>query len=255
LTRFLATKQLKKQLCWLLTLIALLSVGTSANANRLKYDPSASGNWYPYYNPEDQHMPGIFAELIPLIMHKAGVEICKLSLPPRRTVKALHNGELDFDIVSSEWFANKTLGPDFVGSIAILPVTEYFVSLPENAAYSRYLENIYSGLVGTIGGYYYFDDNKFRRMDMPSENEVVLGLAKHRYKVAILEHATAIYWSEKNQVPLVFGTVHSRGELKIRLRREHQALLPSINRAIEDLSLSGHIEKVRRKYLSTVWEG
>lgn len=252
---FLAVTQLKRQWGQLVCLLLFLSVDLPAYGNTLKYDPSASGNWYPYYNPDNQQMPGIFAEVIPLIMQKAGIEISKVSLPPRRTVKALHNGDLDFEIVSSEWFADKTLGPGFVGSVPILPVTEYFVSLPEFAQHSRSLDNIYGGLVGTIGGYYYFDDNKFKRMDMPSENEVVLGLAKQRYKVAILEHATAIYWSEKNQVPLVFGAVHSKGELKLRFRQEHAHLLPRINRAIEDLSLSGTIEKIRRKYLSTVWAG
>ena len=183
-------------------------------------------------------------------MSTAGIGIEKISLPPRRSAQALQRGLLDFEVVSSEWFADKTVGEGYVASQTLLPVSEYFITLPQYQEYGLQSDWVYQQMVGTIGGYHYFDEEVLKRMDMPSEKQIIIGLAKGRFNVGILELHTARYWAKKLQVPVVIGKLHSHGEWVLRLREERSDIIPRIDQAISELKSSGKIKKVTDTYLS-----
>jgi len=224
------------------------------NETVLLYGRNVSGNWYPYYIPENPQAPGIFAELIPLIMLRADIAVNPIEMPPRRNAQAIKEGLIDLDIVSPDWFENGQLADIYVASKPILTIIEYLVTLPENQTSFMFLDNIYGPYqhVGTVAGYYYFDDKKFTRADFPSESTLVLGLKKERFDVAILEEMTARYWAHQHKISITFGAIHSEGRIVIRLLKKHQYLIPHINNAINEMKQEGAIEKIINKYKENI---
>lgn len=239
-----------KQLSSRLLVVFMLGSPTlhAADIKPLKYDLDATGGWIPYDFTGDAQRPGIFSELIGSIMERAEIPLRPVQLPTRRAVKALEVGLLDFDFVSPDWFPNGDFGPSFVGSMPIIQVKEYLVTLPSQINQYQVLNDAYGEPVGTIAGYAYFDDDQFQRMDFGNEGDLVRALEKGRVQVAILEEMTAHHWARQLNIPLALGAVHSEGQMIMRLRAEHQSLLPRINAAIRELKNEGQIEAILDRY-------
>lgn len=216
-------------------------------ANTLKFNFSASQNWVPYYS-QDPRNPGILSELVPQILEKAQIVGHSVTLPPKRTVAALENGELDFDIVSPAWFLGQDFGAQFVLSRPIMEVREYYVTLPDKT----FTEPTPDTPVGTVAGYYYHDSYKYKRIDLRSEKELVIALNKHRFDYALLGDLPAKYWAKKLDKPIKIGPLHSNGMLHIRLNRRKQHLLPKINQAIEELEQQGVLQALIEKYTQPI---
>lgn len=224
----------------------LVFIANPVNAKEaLRYNPAGSDSWYPYYIPEEEN-PGILGELVPLILESAGIKGIELRFPPKRTIYAMENGLLDFDLVSPAWFANGFAGEQYLFSESLFEIKEYYASL----AGTEITPLIYKDEVGTILGYYYFDDNTFTRVDFKSEKELLLALSKNRVNKILIGDLTAKYWSEKLNIAIRLDQLHTRGELKIRLNKSKQHLLPALNRAISKLKQTGKIEEIVSKYTS-----
>ena len=58
--------------------------------------------------------------------------------------------------------------------------------------------------------------------------------------------------AEQFDADISFGALHSLGNLKIRLRSEHQSLLPKINTAIKELKNSGRLDAIINKYTKSI---
>ncbi|NCT49777.1 MAG: amino acid ABC transporter substrate-binding protein [Paraglaciecola sp.] len=230
-----------------------ISMVGAANESRsiLRYNLDKEGGWVPFDSTDDPERPGVFIELIPLLMEYAEIDAVEYNLPTKRGVVALFKGNLDFDFVNPQWVSEEE-AKDFVFSIAILPVTENFIALAENQHMAQDTQQIYGKLVGTVAGYYYYDDDLFKRADFRSESEVMLGLAHKRFDVAIMEQTAARYWSKIHQVPIALGAVHTQGDIVLRLRAEKKFLLPRINHAIEMLHQQNTINEILEHYVGTV---
>jgi ABC-type amino acid transport substrate-binding protein len=214
----------------------------------LKYDLGSTAAWEPFGYSGNKDKPGILVELIELIMKQADIRTETCFLPVKRAVTALELGQIDFDIVSPDWFKNKIIGGDFVSSIPLFEITEYFVTLPGFVEEFKQPEMAYGQLVGTVAGYAYFDDDKFIRADFLSESELIKGLMKGRFKVAIIEKRAAQYWAKKHNTSIMFASVHTKGDIIIRLRKEYKHLLPRINQVIDLFHKNGEFEKIFAKY-------
>lgn len=223
-----------------------------AFAKQLKYNITGSYSWYPYFIGKQAEAPGIITELIPMILSMAEIKGEILSLPPKRTNNALETGLLDFDIVSPSWFEKQDFGPLFVKSAPIMQITEYVVTLPENASKYNDISQIKGQEIGTVRGYLYHDDKDFIRADFTSELELIKALDKHRVNAVIAGNYPALYWSTQLRIPVALAAVHSDGDLVFRLRREHADLLPDINQAIATLKASGKIDEIIKKYTQTL---
>lgn len=230
---------------YLLFLIPFLCNAVFAADNSLKYNLSGSNNWVPYYIP-NKATPGILGELIPMILAKADIQGIELKFPPKRTNQALEQGELDFDAVCSEWFPNQQVGPQFVLSKPLFTVNEYFVNLKGQTPSSP----IAGDDIGTVLGYYYFDEALYQRVDFKSEKELVLALKKKRLKRILIGDLTANYWAKYHDVALHFEELHTQGLLRIRLNKQKQHLLPRLNSAIDALRDSGQLDAIVQKYTS-----
>ena len=101
-------------------------------------------------------------------------------------------------------------------------------------------------------GYYYYDDNRFKRVDFHSEQQLIQALKMQRIEVVIIDKLPALYWAEQFDADISFGALHSLGNLKIRLRSEHQSLLPKINTAIKELKNSGRLDAIINKYTKSI---
>ncbi|WP_448568075.1 substrate-binding periplasmic protein [Thalassotalea ganghwensis] len=235
----------------------VFNVSVSANQNLpikldskpLKYAPSGSGAWIPYYIP-NQDQPGIIPEITNLILHKAQIEAESVILPPKRTNFSLEKGLIDFDFLNPQWLPDGIDQSGFVFSMPILPIKEYFVSLKTSDKETFELSKDNPKLrIGTVSGYYYHDEALFERDDFPSEKAIVQALASGRIEHAILGDLPALYWAEKLGVSLEFDQLHSDGFLHIRLRSEHKDLLPQFNNAIIELKQNSAFQRIIERYV------
>lgn len=218
----------------------------------LKYNVTGSGNYYPYYI-DDKSNPGILPEIIKQVMLLADIQVQHVELPAKRTVKYLHQGHIDFDVISPEWLSQtEKQNPQFSYSNTLFAVEEYLVSLKSSVAQWQKLNSIRNQPVGTVLGYYYYDDNRFKRVDFHSEQQLIQALKMRRIEVVIIDKLPALYWAEQFDADISFGALHSLGNLKIRLRSEHQSLLPKINAAIKKLNSSGSLDAIINKYTKSI---
>lgn len=224
-------------------LCSLVCFQLFADQSSLRYNFSGSSNWVPYYM-QDKATPGILGELIPLILKQANISGIEVKMPPKRTNQALVEGDLDFDAVCAEWFPNQYVGPEFVLSKPLFTVKEYLAVLsePNKTAHLDHHN------IGTVLGYYYYDDSEFNRIDFPSERELVMALKKARVSSILIGDLTASYWAKHLNVNLKFQQLHTQGLLRIRLNKQKQHLLPRLNAAIDALYEQGVISKIVDKY-------
>ncbi len=210
---------------------------------QLTYDFSGSNSWVPYYIP-NEYEPGILAELVPKLLIQANIVGKEVKLPPKRTNSALISGELDFDLVCKEWFPNQDVGPYFVMSDAVFEIKEYIVSLQNTPS----TNSIVGKNIGTVRGYYYYDDALFNRIDFKSERELILALKKGRVKRILIGDLPARYWSKKEGVGIKFDYLHTQGQLRIRLNKQKRHLLPRLNTAIKILKNDNTVANIVNKY-------
>ena len=215
-----------------------------ANQASLRYDPSGSSNWLPYYI-NNAHNPGIVGELLPIILEHANIYGVEVTLPPKRTLQAIERGDLDFDIISPSWFADHDVGEQFVLSKPLFKVNEHYIYLPGTKFSHR---NVAKQPIGTVRGYLYHNENQLIRQDHPSEKQLIIALQRKRVNYAICGDLPALYWSKKLGLTVELGPLHSSGFLHLRLRKEHQALLPQINSAIDWVKQQGLINSILDKY-------
>jgi ABC-type amino acid transport substrate-binding protein len=174
----------------------------------------------------------------------SGIQFQTVNFPQKRAAKALIDGLVDFDFTCLEWFKDNDLGPEFVATESFFEITEYIISLKKNVHLFPNPESIFGNRVGTISGYLYFDDDKFTRTDFLNENRLILGLKNDRFKVIILERETAKYWAKINNTEIDFAALHTSGNLVMRLRKEHSALIPLLNQAIQTMKTSGKLQAI-----------
>ncbi|WP_372770031.1 substrate-binding periplasmic protein [Pseudoalteromonas sp.] len=228
---------------YFIVLLSLVCIPLFAEQNSLRYNFSGSSNWVPYYM-QDKGMPGILPELIPLILKHADITGIEVKLPPKRSNQAIEEGEIDFDAVCAEWFPNQFVGADFVLSKPLITIKEYFVGLADSSK-TAHLDH---HNIGTVLGYYYYDDSDYNRVDFRSERELILALKKARVSRILIGDLTANYWAKEYDVELQFQKLHTQGLLRIRLNKQKQHLLPRINAAIDKLYSQGVISKIIDKY-------
>lgn len=237
-----------------IVIFALLNIAPHfVAADVLRYSVDSQSDWVPYSKTGQAGYPGIFPELSKLILERAKIKSEPIDVPTKRAIKLLEEGHIDFDWVNPDWFPEGKVGEGLVTSAPIFVMTEYVISLSKNANKYRNLSDIYGKVVGTIRGFYYFDDSDFVRMDFSSEEALIRGLQLNRFEAAILEEMTARYWSRRLNVDIQLVAVHTSGEIVLRMRAEHQHLLKDINQAINYLRASGEIEAVKNKYREIVF--
>ncbi|WP_206483339.1 transporter substrate-binding domain-containing protein [Thalassotalea sp. G2M2-11] len=217
---------------------------------RLKYEPSGSNSWFPYYIKSEQRQ-GILPELIPLVLQRADIEGQEVALPAARTNLALASGEIDFDFINPEWLPATTPLETFIFSVPIMPIKEYFIALKDSdiETLPEKMKQSSDIRIGTVHGYYYHDDDLFTRVDFSSEKNLIRALKHGRIKYAICGEVTAKYWSKILDVPIVVGAIHSDGYLHFRFRKELAEVVPRINQAITELKQAGLIDKIVSSYL------
>ena len=112
-----------------LILLFLTQAVLSSNLN-----VTGSGNYYPYYI-DNKSNPGIL-QIIKQVMLLADIQVQHVEL--KRTVKYLHQGHIDFDVISPEWLSQtEKQNPQFSYSNTLFAVEEYLVSLKSVAQWQN----------------------------------------------------------------------------------------------------------------------
>lgn len=210
----------------------------------LYFDQGEKGGWVPFRNEAKTGGASIFTELSKALGADSGIQFKTLHFPQKRAAKALKEGIVDFDFVCLEWFPNNDPGPGFIITEPLFEITQHLVTLHKNMPLFPTRESMFNKRVGTIAGYFYFDDKNFTRTDFLNENQLVSGLKNDRFKVIILEKETAKYWAKLNDTEIGFAALHTKGNLVIRLRKEKSALIPQLNQAIKTIKTSGKLKAI-----------
>ncbi len=216
----------------------------------LTYDVSGSGAWAPYFMTEaEDHNYGIMPELMEALFTEAGLSVEPVNYPPKRTVSYLLKGELDMDIINLEWLPEDALRQPFVYSDNLIEVKEFYIARPgfnADAFFQQKAQKRQS--VGMVRGYYYHNQSDYMRVDFPSEKALIEALKKERVDMIICGDLPALYWAKPQNIDLNLVKLHSKGHLKLRLRKELAPILPKLNQAIQKLHNNGTIEQILTAY-------
>jgi polar amino acid transport system substrate-binding protein len=233
---------------WLIVYLCLHATQCLASDKKetltLYFDLGEKGGWVPFRNAEKNGGTSIFTDLSKTLQAYTGIQFKTVNFPQKRAAKALIDGMVDFDFSCLEWFKDNDPGPEFVATEPFFEMTEHIVTLKKNSHLFPTRESIFGKHIGTISGYFYFDDNKFSRTDFINENQLILGLKKNRFKAIILERETAKYWAKLNKIEIAFAALHTSGNLVMRLKKEHSALIPLLNQAIQLMKTSGELQTI-----------
>jgi ABC-type amino acid transport substrate-binding protein len=225
-----------------------LSSAAEKGQHKLYFDIDSDGGWVPILTAAQPGSPGIMTEITEAIQRHSNIEFVPIKLPQKRAEIALTVGSVDFDFICLEWLKTPEVGSEYVISDPFFELKESFITLKKNVPLFPTRESLHNKHVGTIAGYFYFDDNTFIRTDFLDENNLILGLKHERFDVIILEQETAKHWAKVNDVDIGFAVLHSKGNFLMRLRKKNQGLLPSINQAIKQIKASGELQAILDKH-------
>jgi ABC-type amino acid transport substrate-binding protein len=225
-----------------------LSSAAEKGQHKLYFDIDSDGGWVPILTAAQPDSSGIMTEITEAIQRHSNIEFVPIKLPQKRAEIALTVGSVDFDFICLEWLKTPEVGSEYVISDPFFELKESFITLKKNVPLFPTRESLHNKHVGTIAGYFYFDDDTFIRTDFLDENNLILGLKHERFDVIILEQETAKHWAKVNDVDIGFAVLHSKGNFLMRLRKKHQGLLPSINQAIKQIKASGELQAILDKH-------
>lgn len=242
-----------KSVCiFLVIFLNVMSFLTSAVAQEktgtLHFDLGESKGWVPYRTGQDNSQSGILAELVLLIEQYSAIDFQPVNWPMKRAEFALKKGIVDFDFVCTAWFGGGNYGEQFVISEPLFEIKEFVVTLKGNKHLYPGLESIYGKRIGTIAGYFYFDDDKFTRTDFRDEDTLIQALKYKRVDAVILEYETAKHWAKIHNVDIELASAHTTGKLLIRLNKAKKSNLPAINSALNKIKKSGQLQMILDKY-------
>jgi polar amino acid transport system substrate-binding protein len=231
----------------LFILMSLNSVAQEVQ-QELYFDMDTEGGWVPFLTAAEPGNPGIMTEITEAIQRHIDVRFIPVKLPQKRAEIALKEGLMDFDFICLEWLENGVVGPDYIISEPFFELTENFITLKKNSQLFLTRASLNQKHVGTISGYFYFDDHTFKRTDFLDENHLMLGLKHERFEVIIMEQEAAKHWAKINDMDINFAVLHSKGNFLMRLKKKHQGLLPLINQAIKQMKTSGELQDILDKH-------
>ena len=214
------------------------------SAETLIFDLGIEGGWIPYQRGSQEGRPGVFLDVVKGIERHSDLTFKPVYFPAKRAEKAMNDGLVDFDFICLEWMKDGNPGASRKTSLPLFYINEYIVTLANNTHLFPTKQSYHGKVVGTIAGYFYHDDDKFFRMDFLSESKLIKGLARERFKGAILEFGTANHWAREHKVDIGFAVQHSQGKLRFRLREEKWHLLDDINHAIVRLHETGELKAI-----------
>lgn len=228
--------------------LSVFPAQAGSEEQKLYFHVSKEDGWVPFRTSAETGRKGVLEELSDLLQKYSDIEFVPVFFPTKRAEKALVDGLVDFDFICVEWLKNGDYGDNYVISEPFFEVIESFATLPKNAHLISTSKSAYNQSVGTIGGYFYHDDDRFTRIDFLNENQLTLGLKRERFKSIIIEKETAKYWAKVHDMEIAFPAIHSKGRLLIRLRNENKHFLPKINQAITKMKESGQLRAILNKH-------
>ena len=211
---------------------------------KLYFDIGEQGGWVPFHIGAETGRPGVLIELSQAMQEYSGIQFIPVYLPSKRAEKALKDGLVDFDFICLECLKIGVPGDEYLATESFFEITEHLVTLKKKNHLFPTRQAMFSERVGTIAGYFYFDKNQFIRTDFFNENQLMLRLKNDRFNVIILERETAKYWAKLNNTEIGFVALHTSGNLLMRVRKEHRALIPKLNQTIKMMKTSGKLKAI-----------
>ncbi len=238
---------ISRTLVLIITLVSLSCVAQEQD-HKLYFDMDSEGGWVPYLTGSQPGESGIMTDITEAIQRHSGIKFISINLPQKRAAISLEDGTVDFDFICLEWLKTDEVSSKYVTSEPFFELTENFITLKKNALLFPTRESFNQTRVGTIAGYFYFDEHTFTRTNFLNEDQLMLGLKHERFKAIILEQETAKHWAKVNDVDIHFAALHSKGNFLMRLRKKYQGLLPGINQAIKQMKTSGELQAILDKH-------
>lgn len=211
----------------------------------LLFDIGLDEGWIPYQRSAQRGKDGVFKQVMDAVGRKSGISFKNVFFPAKRAEKALKDGLVDFDFNVIEWMPNRDYGDQhFVLSEPLFSVTEFIVTLDKNSHLYTKRQDYYGKRIGTISGYFYFDDDKFTRVNFLSEKLLMQGLRRGRFDAIILEKESARYWASIYSMQIGLSILHTQGFIRVRLRKQKNGLMVKINQGIQAITRSGELQTI-----------
>lgn len=215
-------------------------------------------NANPPYNikgANEYHHSGIFVDMFNRISELTGDEFLFYRYPVSRALFEFDRGRVDIEPGVNEIWRQQRKVPGLY-SIEYARSTEVVLFNPGKRVSVRQPADLGGMTVGVVRGYSYpmynqaFTQGLIRRVDNVSEHYLLEQLHANRYDQIFIGYRTALYYMKTQPKYRHFevGDVVSQVSSKIRVHPKNAHLLPRLNDALEQMILSGDIQRIYDKY-------
>ena len=194
---------------------------------------------------------GIHAEILMKVLTETGIKFNFQPTPHSRRRILFEAGEVVLDCCSNpEWRQRPIESQLQIFSTAIDDSADHYIfNKSQQFSISSYSE-LNDKVVGIIRGFSYSGSEHFGpTVEVKTEEQLLDMLDLNRIDLAIVNKQVAEYYIKKKRLNLVVGPLHDKKTLHIRLNRSHAALLPKLNRTIEELINSGARDRIIQSYV------
>lgn len=202
---------------------------------QMRYTISGSDDWWPFaYRGLDGEAQGVFVRMVPLVLREAGFDAYQIDLDATEEENALLTGVIDVELASPDWFGGAYPEP-FLSSMPLFEVRDVIIGRSD--ARRAHGPNALDGArVGTVAGYAYAGDERWRRVDFDTERNLIAALQDGALDYGVVAETVFSRETERGAAGnVVIHSVHGENAITFRLNERLEPFLANLNAAIQRL--------------------
>jgi len=244
-----------KNFCLVLMLLCLVEISFGDTIT------AGISDWPPWQMLDSkQCCTGIMTEILQEAATRAGIGLQLIHMPNIRRNELCWGNSVDVEMgVSPKW--RKKYADVSVYTIPVFETVNVVVVKKGRFSKTDTLSTFYGSTIGTNLGYYYadgftavFEKGLIHREDTSKEGPLIIyKLINDRVDAIILDKYEALYWIKNLGVERVdfefayeFKTIT---DLRIRLHKSKEHLLPVLNEKLMDMKEDGTIQRIKEQYI------
>lgn len=218
--------------------------------------------WRPYtYEDDSGQLTGLSIDIARRVMQLADVQVTFVAYPVNRLQAMLQKGEIDLNYADARIWNSPEDQQHYLFSRPYSAVREHLYFLADHPARDLPVEQLNQLTIGTVRGYTYpaldptLEAHRLKLLET-SQDDALLKLLESRRvdAVAMVDDIFNALVAQNRLDPAHFrqGAQLSEAPLVFKLQPQYAQWLPRINQAIETMSKSGELERIRRRYIPSM---
>lgn len=218
--------------------------------------------WKPYaYEDDNGHLMGVSIDIARRVMQLAELDVTFVTYPVNRLQSMLQKGEIDLNYADALIWNSPQEQQHFVFSKPYSAVREHLYFLADHPARDLPVAQMPHLTVGMVRGYTYWAldpaiaEHRLQRLETSQDDALIKLLQSRRVDaVAMVDDIFDALIAQDHLDPSLFhqGARLSEAPLVFKLQPQYAQWLPKINRAIDAMSRSGELERIRRRYIPSM---